>query len=189
MARCRQRILLSGRMHQRGNIVSYRRKQAHNPFARPNLQDALPIFSGAGSCQRPLKRTLRSPRHGAPEPRHGPFTLCAFGGFPDHGERAVAGYTSCPARRCVKVRYCLSSVQGAACAIAVSVPRFGGFVQILGKLNFFKIGRKFAAYSIRLCGKTRQHSQRDFQACLLGSRGMRQRPPSGMRVTCSFCSE
>jgi hypothetical protein len=44
MTRCRQRILLSGRMHQRRNIVSYRRKQAHNPIARPNLQDALPIF-------------------------------------------------------------------------------------------------------------------------------------------------
>ena len=44
MARCRQRILLCGRMHQRRNVVSYWRKQAHNPIARPALQTRSPFF-------------------------------------------------------------------------------------------------------------------------------------------------
>jgi hypothetical protein len=44
MARCGQRILLCGRMHQHRNIVSYRRQQAHDPNARPNLQTRSPFF-------------------------------------------------------------------------------------------------------------------------------------------------
>jgi len=43
-------------------------------------------------------------------------------------------------RRCIKGRYCFSSAQGSTRTIAASAPRFGAFVQILGKLNFFKLG-------------------------------------------------
>ena len=59
MTRCRQRLLLGGRMHQRRNVVPYRRKQAHNPNRTPEISGRAPHFSGAGSCQRPLKPTLR----------------------------------------------------------------------------------------------------------------------------------
>ena len=44
MTRCRQRLLLGGRMHQRRNVVPYRRKQAHNPIARPSSQTRSPFF-------------------------------------------------------------------------------------------------------------------------------------------------
>jgi hypothetical protein len=39
----------------------------------------------------------------------------------------------------MKPRYCVSSAK-ARRTIAVSAPRFGAFAQILGKLNFFKLG-------------------------------------------------
>jgi hypothetical protein len=65
---------------------------------------------------------------------------CAFGGFPDHGERAVAGYVPCLARRSGEVRHRLGSTQRVADIFAVNRPRFQAFVQILGKLNFFKLG-------------------------------------------------
>ena len=58
MARRGQHILLRRRMHQRLDIIAYWREQAHVPSARPALQTRSP-FSVAGSCQRPLKRTLR----------------------------------------------------------------------------------------------------------------------------------
>jgi hypothetical protein len=64
----------------------------------------------------------------------------AFGGFPDHGERAVAGYALCPARRSAEVPYRLRSTQRVAQIFAVSRPRFQALAQILGKLNFFKLG-------------------------------------------------
>ena len=59
MTRRRQRILLRRRMHQRLDIVSYRREQAHVPDARPALQTRSP-FSVAGSCQTALKRTAKA---------------------------------------------------------------------------------------------------------------------------------
>jgi hypothetical protein len=65
---------------------------------------------------------------------------CAFGGFPDHGERPVAGYAPCAERRRIKPRCCLPSARSSARAIAVSAPQFAVFAQILGKLNFFKLG-------------------------------------------------
>jgi hypothetical protein len=43
-------------------------------------------------------------------------------------------------RRCIEVRYCLPSIQTSARAIAPRAPRFRAFVQILGKLDFFKLG-------------------------------------------------
>ena len=61
MPRRRQHVLLRRRMDQRFNIITYRREQAHFPIARPALQTR-PLFSMAGSCQRPLKRTLRRRR-------------------------------------------------------------------------------------------------------------------------------
>jgi hypothetical protein len=65
---------------------------------------------------------------------------CALGGFPDHGERPVAAYASYPTRRRTKGRYCSSSARGSARTIAANASRFAAFVQILGKLDFFKLG-------------------------------------------------
>jgi hypothetical protein len=44
MARRRQRILLRRRVHQRGNIISYRREEAHVPDRTVGFADALPFF-------------------------------------------------------------------------------------------------------------------------------------------------
>ena len=44
MARRRQRILLRRRVHKRGNIISYRREEAHVPDRTLGFADALPFF-------------------------------------------------------------------------------------------------------------------------------------------------
>jgi hypothetical protein len=65
---------------------------------------------------------------------------CAFGGFPDHGERPVARYPPWPHRDAADVRQCARRTQGVARIFAARRLRFAAFAQILGKLNFFKLG-------------------------------------------------
>ena len=66
MARRRQRVLLRRRMHQRVDIIANRREQSHVPL-HVRLCRRAPLFYVRGSCQRPLKRTLRR----RPRPRAG----------------------------------------------------------------------------------------------------------------------
>ena len=65
---------------------------------------------------------------------------CALGGFPDHGERPVARYPPWPHRDAADVRHRVARTQGVARIFAARRPRFAAFAQILGKLNFFKLG-------------------------------------------------
>jgi hypothetical protein len=64
----------------------------------------------------------------------------AVGGFPDHGERPVARYPPWQHRDAADVRHRVTRTQGVARKIAARRPRFAAFAQILGKLNFFKLG-------------------------------------------------
>ena len=89
MARRGQHVALRGRMDQRVNIVTYRRKQAQFPL-HARLSRRAPFFLWARSCQRPLKRKLRSPARGRSPHRRRAQWRIRRNGFRRHGERLVA---------------------------------------------------------------------------------------------------
>jgi hypothetical protein len=61
------------------------------------------------------------------------------GVFPDHGERAVAGDRPRSLRSQDKLRHCRERASPAPTNAAKRL-RLASFAQILGKLNFFKLG-------------------------------------------------
>ena len=140
MARRGQHVALRGRMDQRVNIVTNRRKQAQFPL-HARLSRRAPFFLWARSCQRPLKRKLRSPARGRSPHRRRAQWRIRRNGFRRHGERLVAKIDAAIARRGRRIAELPISVRANRRQPLDSSAQCGepAFVQILGKQDYFKL--------------------------------------------------
>ena len=137
MARRGQRVLLRRGMHQCLNIVAYRRQESHVPAARPYVQTRPPCSIG-GSCQTPIKRTLRRHARTLRAAAAAQRFAAIHTAFVRNGERRVAA-NGCEISYAWRVKTFRETKRAVFRSMNAAMIACRVFVQSLAKLCFFKL--------------------------------------------------